>query len=246
MGYKKNRNAIAGRNVESLLQNSIENYPRVIDELKAAFGIEGRFISAMKVGSQLEKCDVKLEFACGRVIDANVKAYKTTRLMFNQTTRMAVDKFASRFGLSDEQENELIELVTAKSATTNRPLIPLSRREYWTGVLEPLAATIIERSISTHKSREVLVLYDRIKSVMRIWKMSDLLKSVGSDVGFTPRGNITLGTSFVLQRKGGNGAVRTQHAKTSILHPGNNIQIKLDIKKFIENHKSEMLVKYVI
>ena len=188
MGYKKNRNAIAGRNVESLFQNSIADYPRVIDELKTAFGIKGRFISAMKVGNQFEKCDVKLEFACGRIIDANVKAYKPTRLMFNQTTRMTVEAFASRFGLNDEQETELIELVTAKAATTNRPLIPLSRRGYWSALLERKAAGIIERSVSDHKPREVLVLYDRIQSVMRIWKMSDLLESVGSEIGFTPEG----------------------------------------------------------
>ncbi len=46
------------------------------------------------------------------------------------------------------------------------------------------------------------------------------------------RGNILIGKSVVIQRKGGNGVHSKDIPKDSLKHPGNNIQIKLRMKTF--------------
>ena len=71
---------------------------------------------------------------------------------------------------------------------------------------------------SSHPSREILVLYDREDSVMRIWKMSEVLAKLDYSLDYTARGNIQIGECFQLQRKGGVGSVTTV-PKTDPRHP---------------------------
>ena len=85
-----NRNAFIGRNVEILFKNSVGDNPSVIKKLQEIFTIEGRFLQAISTGMQNEKADVKLEFADGRNIDANVKAFKESSVSYNQLTRTSL------------------------------------------------------------------------------------------------------------------------------------------------------------
>ena len=63
--------------------------------------------------------------------------------------------------------------------------------------------------------------------------MRDVLMAIGNDVDFTPRGNIVIGKCVVFQRQGGNGA-KVKVPKTDPKHPGNDVQMKLDIKNFLK------------
>lgn len=90
----KNRNAYAGRNVEHLFVNSIKDHPSAVSKIRNAFHIEGRFINAINTGIHAEKADAKLEFACGRNVDANIKAYT---IGLNQITRTSIDNFCETF-----------------------------------------------------------------------------------------------------------------------------------------------------
>ena len=71
-----NRNAIIGRNVEILFRNSIGDNPSVVSKIQAYFGIQSRFVNAISTGIHAEKADVKMEFADGHNVDANVKQRK--------------------------------------------------------------------------------------------------------------------------------------------------------------------------
>lgn len=227
-----NRNSIAGKNVETLFCNSIGDNESVTSSIQAAFNLEGRYLKSIKTGIHGEKCDVKMSFADGRNVDANIKAYKP-KVMFNQATRTSVKNFSEQMGLSDDEGKELTYLFLEKAKDTNRPLIPMGLRNKWSEIIGEKAQQIIKWSLSSHPSREILVLYDRTESIMRLYKMSDVLSHAGSITSFTPKGNIKLGKYMALQRKGGDGNV-TRYLKTELKHPSNDVQIKLDIKAFLK------------
>lgn len=227
-----NRNSIAGKNVETLFCNSIGDNQGVINSIQEAFDLEGRYLKSIKTGIHGEKCDVKMSFADGRNVDANIKAYKPDA-MFNQATRTTLVNFKEKIGLTEKEADELTYLFLEKAKGTNRPLIPMSLRNKWGEIIGDKLQKIVKWSLSSHPSREILVLYDRVESIMRLYKMTDVLIHAGSTVTFTPRGNIQLGNYMVLQRKGGDGNV-TRYLKTELKHPSNDVQIKLDIKKFLE------------
>ena len=239
-----NRNAYRGSNVEILFKNSVGDHPSVVNIIQDAFGIEGRLIQSIQTGGEIEKCDVKMSFAGDRTIDANVKSYKGRG--FNQLTRMPVKTFAERFKLSEEEKDELSALVLTKSANTKSPLFPLSVRQPWRYVFEERAKKIVSNAFSAHPSREILVLYDVGDSIMRIWKMKDVLRLIGKDIEYTPRGgNILIGGCVVFQRKGGNGT-KVKLPKTHPNHPGNDVQIKLEISKFLRFFDNEKIASYEI
>lgn len=238
-----NRNAIAGKNIEVLFKNSIGDNVGTVREIKGAYGIEGNFNSAIQTGTHGNKCDVKIGFTCGRNIDANIKAYKGKG--YNQATRWSIDNFASQFNLTNNQREELRRFVLAKTANTNAPLIPAGKRQEWRHIIEPIAKSIVKAAFSEHPSREIFVLYDRNESIMRIWRMTDFMNGIGKEVDYTARGNITIGKCVVLQRKGGNGR-HIRIAKTDPKHPCNDIQIKLDVVKFINMNSNKLLASYEI
>ena len=240
----KNKNATTGKNAEKLFRDSISEYPDVIETLRSAHKIQGGFSGTMLTGTG-GKCDVKMGFTCGRNIDVSIKAY--TGDGFNQITRMTLDNFAQRFGLSDSERENLRELVLAKSQNPNRtPLFPSNKREDWKNIIEPLSGQIIRKSFSDHPSREILVLFNRDESIMRIWKMNRVIQGISKTVDYTRNGNIIIGGCVNLQRKGGNGKSAAAIDKTSADHPGNQVQIKLRIKKFIDLHHQKMLAEYQI
>ncbi|MXZ48603.1 MAG: hypothetical protein F4235_02590 [Candidatus Dadabacteria bacterium] len=239
-----NRNAYRGSNVEILFKNSVGDHPRVIKTIQDAFGIEGRYLISMQTGGETAKCDVKMSFAGDRTMDANVKAYKGKG--YNQVTRMPIDTFAERFDLSQAERSELKDLVLSKSANTKSLLFPQETRQRWKQIFEVRAKRIVSNAFSANPSREILVLYDACESVMRIWKMKDVLKLIGSDIQFTSRGgNIMIGGCIVFQRKGGNGQ-RVKLAKTDPKHPGNDVQIKLDITRFLGLFDEKKITNYKI
>lgn len=239
---KQNRNAIAGRNVETLFEMSIGDHPYTIEKIKKAFNIEGPFLKAITSGLEGLKADVKLSFAGGKNIDVNIKAYKP-KTMFNQCTRSTLDKFGIKFNIDKDYIKELKESFIRKAENTNKPLIDLRKQELWRQRLEPLAKKIIKWSISSYPAREILVLYDRTANKMQIYKMSFILSKLAYEVSYTPRGNIKLGDCFQLQRKGGDGNIKT-YPKNDLRHPSNNIQVKLDIKSFLSKFNS--IANYVI
>ena len=141
--------------------------------------------------------------------------------------------------------SELRELFKLKAENSREELIPSSQRNKWRDILAPHAKAIIKYSMSNHPSREILVLHDRTECMMRIYKMSDILKKLDYGISYTPHGNIKIGDCFQLQRKGGDGNVR-QYPKTDPRHPSNNVQIKMDIKGFLKRQELGPFTTYKI
>ena len=223
-----NRNSFAGSNIETLYCNSVGDHPSVVEAIKDKFGIDTRYIKSIRTGRQGEKCDVKMNFADGYNVDVNIKGYKP-EAMFNQALRTSLSRFGELHELDLSDMRRLFQL---KAQATNRPLIPLSERPYWCDKLAPKAKEIVKHAISDTPSREILVLYDRTDSVMRAYKTSEFLKQLDYGIDFTPRGNIKIGCCFQLQRKGGDGNIKT-YPKTDSRHPSNDIQVKIDIRSFL-------------
>lgn len=240
-----NRNAHIGRNVEVLFRNSIGDNPSIIRKIQGYFKINSRFLNAVCTGIHAEKADVKMEFADGHNVDANIKAFKKSGISYNQLTRTSLLNFCKRFSL-DGLYPELQELFISKARNVKCKLFTEDKQKKFLTVFEGLAENILEWSFSYKKSREILVLYERNNSTMYIYPMKEVFKNLDKAVSFTRNGNIAIGKSIVIQRKGGNGVLSKDIPKDSIKHPGNNIQIKLKMNEFIKEMQGVLLATYVI
>jgi len=235
-----NRNAYRGRNVEILFRNSVSDHPSVINAIKSAYSITGNFRTGISSGIHAEKRDVTLEFTCGRNIDANIKSYG--EMAYNQMTRTSIEHFCGEFGLSCQDWLE--ELFLSKARNVSQKLFSESEQPKALGIFSPIARRMVKWSLAAKTSREILVLFASPESLFRIYKMDDVLRHVGYDIGFTARGNLTIGDYIVFQRKGGNGASYCHMRKDDIRHPGNNVQLKLKVHDFVDGMKPYMLSSY--
>lgn len=238
-----NRNAYIGKNVETLFRNSIGDHKDIIDKIRDVFKIEGRFLHAINTGIHAEKVDVKMGFGCGHNIDVNIKAYKQA-VAYNQLTRTSISNFCKVFKL--DCQDYLENLIVNKSKNVKSALIPLEEQQKALSIFQPISKEMVKWSFSNKAARELLVLYEREESLMRIYVMKDVLKALNYDIIFTNKGNIIIGDYIVIQRKGGNGSMSKTIPKFSIKHPGNNIQLKLKVKDFVNGMQNYELASYFI
>ena len=176
-----NRNSFAGSNIETLFCNSVGDHPSVIEAIKSKFNIDTHYIKTIRIGRQGEKADIKMNFGGGYNIDGNIKGYKP-QAMFNQALRTSLNRFSEIYEID---LNDLDHLFHLKAQDTNRPLIPQSEYQYWRKKLMPKVKQIVKHAISDNPSREIIILYDRIASVMRIFKTSEVLKQITYEINFT-------------------------------------------------------------
>lgn len=239
-----NRNAYAGRNVEHLFINSIKDHPSIVGKIQEAFSIDSRLVNAISTGIHTEKVDAKLEFACGRNVDANIKAYKD--MGFNQLTRTTIKIFCKKNDFSDETVSKFETLTLNKARNVSTHWILGEEQEYFFNLLQPISREIVKWSFSSQSSREILVLYSRNKNIMHIYTMKDVLKELDYTISFTTKGNILIGKYIIIQRKGGNGVHSKDIPRDSLKHPGNNIQLKLKINPFVKDMAKIELCNYEI
>ena len=135
-----NRNAFVGKNVETLFKNSVGDHKDIIEKIRNAFNIEGGFVTAISSGIHNEKIDIKMEFSCGRNVDANVKAYKKS-ITYNQPTRTTLTKFCERFNL--DCFALLQDLLIKKAKHVNSELIPDIEQEKAMSILKPIVKDLV-------------------------------------------------------------------------------------------------------
>jgi len=80
---------------------------------------------------------------------------------------------------------------------------------------------------------------------MLIYAMKDAINVLNGELVFT-KGGFNIGECVSFQRKGGNGSLSRNIPKTSIKHPGNNVQLKLKTNKFVEIAEHIKLYDYKI
>ncbi|MCL1995593.1 MAG: hypothetical protein FWG63_05230 [Defluviitaleaceae bacterium] len=238
-----NRNAHAGRNVERLIENSIVDQPAVILALKKCFKIKGELKNSAGGGIYGDKSDMRINFDCGHYVDANIKSYKGVG--FNQLTRTTISGFCNQFNLDASSQNELEFFVVEKSKNTQGALFPLTAQEKWGNFFNANAKRIVKWGFSSNTNREVLILYNKNTSQVKIYPMKKIVNNITAEIAFT-KGGVNIGRCISFQRKGGNGKASRHIPKVAIEHPGNNIQLKLKIKKLIEEFENKELAEYTI
>jgi hypothetical protein len=223
-----NRNAFIGMDVERLFKNSIKSRSNVLRALRDHFRIDGEFAAAYSTGTDAGKSDVVLKFSDGRTLSANIKAFKAG---FNQITRLKIGAFCQRFGL--ETLTEIFEQAAIRVAgKKGRFILDVDEGRLFKA-LNPIAATILKFAIATLENPELLVLFDRTANRMLIYDLDQILNTLDYRITFSKRGIIRIGEYFTIQRKGGNGVHSRHIEKTSLDHPGNNLQIKMNIRSFV-------------
>lgn len=223
-----NQNAYIGMDVEKLFKNSIKSKAPVLESLKEYFSIKGDFATSYSTGTDSGKSDVILKFSDGRTLSANIKAFKAG---FNQITRARIPTFCQRFGIGSLQP--IFEAGAIRVASKSGRFILESDEDMIAEVLTPIAKQILQVSIAGLERPELLVLYDRNMNLMILYDMEDLLDNLDSQIAFSKRGVIKFGQFFTIQRKGGNGVHSIHISKTSLEHPGNGLQVKMNVRKFV-------------
>jgi hypothetical protein len=244
MKNKKNKNAYTGMNTERLIENSIGDQPETIKKLKEKFHIKGDFRNTAGGGIYGDKADIRINFTCGHYIDANIKGYKEGA-GFNQLARTSVSKFCKDFNLNSKDQTELENLIVAKSKDVRQPLFTEKSQVKWGEFFKTNAQSLLKWGFSKNQSREILVLYSMDTSVAKIYAIKDVLKRIPRDIVFT-KGGFNIGGCISFQRKGGNGSLSNNIPKTTIQHPGNNIQLKVKINKLIPILEPSKLSQYTI
>lgn len=226
-----------------MFKNTISDHPEAITKLKEKYNIKGDLESASLSGIYGEKEDVRISFTCGHYINVNIKGFG--EIGFNQLARTSVSKFCQYFNLTEEDKENLENIVIAKSKNPKNPLFSVDDQKDWEEFFNKNASNLIRWGFSKNPSREILALYDRINSIMRIYPMKDALSRFSLEVTFS-KGGFNIGTCISFQRKGGNGSLSKHIAKTDIKQPGNNIQMKLKIHETIKILEGVKLAEYVV
>jgi hypothetical protein len=233
-----NKNARIGMEAERLFKNSIRNRPEVLETLKAHFGINGTFATSYKTGTDAGKTDVILSFSDGRTLKANIKAFDTG---FNQVTRSRIAIFCEHFPVAELQT--VFEDAAVRIASNRRNKFILEEdRDRVSAVMSPLSRRILQHSLSRLENPELLVLYDRPARLMYLFDLQSVLDVLDCEISFSKKGIIRIGEYFTIQRKGGDGGSK-RHEKTSILHPGNGLQVKMKSRKFIAENEPILTFK---
>lgn len=222
-----NENAMIGMDVERLFKNSIGRHAAVLNTLKLHFGIKGEYAKAFSTGTDAGKSDVIVRFT-DATLGVNIKAYKSG---FNQLTRTTISSFCKEFSL--EHLQTIFEDGAVRVASRLGRFILASDESAIIEALSPLAPAIVHFSLARTENPELLVLYNRTTKTMNLYGMRNLLDNLNYDVTVSGRGVIRIGKFITIQRKGGNGVHSIHVSKTSLAHPGNNLQVKMKVGTFV-------------
>lgn len=222
-----NQNAFIGMDVEKLFKNTIGRHPEVLDKLQRHFGIDGDYAKSFSTGTDAGKSDVIMRFA-DATLSANIKAYKTG---FNQLTRTTINTFCKEFNLGHLQQ--VFEEGAVRVASRSGRFIQESDVPLIIEAIAPIASEIVHFSLARMENPELLVLYNRGTNTMNLYDMKDVLDNLDYEVSISRRGIIKIGQYITIQRKGGNGVHSVHIPKTSLGHPGNNLQVKMKVGTFV-------------
>jgi hypothetical protein len=231
-------NAKEGKETESMIKDSIRSRLQAVNELKKKFKIKGELDNTSGSGIYGDKADFRIAFTCGHYIDGNVKGYAVGK---NQLVRTSISKFCKNFDLSEPEKKDLERIFLEKAHNKKNYLFTEKDWSKWGIFFKENIKELLKWAFSKQPSREILVLYNKKISLVKIYAMKDVLRVLSKkDIIGPTIGGFNIGKYVSFQRKGGDGNIKT-YSKTDIRHPGNNIQMNLvkltkidDILKEIE------------
>jgi len=230
MPLRPNENPAIGTAGEKLFKNTVGRHTEVLEAIKAHFNIGGNFARAYKTGTDAGKSDVVLAFDDQNLISANVKAFAAG---FNQLTRTTISTFCKQFGIADLQAT--LEAGAIRKAGRTGKFIADTDSDAVLAGFGPIAKKIVHYSLANLENPKLLVLYDRGANKMYLYDLADVLANLDYTTTISTRGTIKIGEYVTVQRKGGNGVKFNHISKTSLSHPGNNLQVKMKVKTFVQN-----------
>ena len=182
-----------------------------------------------------EKSDAFMRFTGGRTYGCNIKSFRGNG--FNQVTRMTISAFVERFGLPARIQS-VLEDASVRVAKAKGPWITEAIESLVLDAIRTRAISIIERGLLGDDRPDLLVLIKYDEERIWILKMQSVLDYFRDhlEVRRTNRGVITLdkGAFFTIQRKGGKGKRYDHIPKSDLVHPGNQVQMKLKMLRFAD------------
>ncbi len=229
-------NAEKGDKHERLFSNSLKNLPELIAILIDYFGYTGVLAKSYPTGPAGGKADVIISFTDGNHLTANIKSFG--KVGVNQAARGTVQSFVDNCNL--EAINQILVEGVVRKAKKGRLVLEEDEPVVHDAV-SASAQKLVQFALGRLERPKLLVLYDNVREVMHLYDLEKLLKEMSYEVTFSDRGNIMIGESILLHRKGGDGNVK-RFEKIDPRHPGNNLAVKLLCKKFIGSY--EPIVTY--
>lgn len=226
-----NKNAEKGKKSELLFKNSIKKQQDVLKTLQEHFQIRGDFATSYATGPELGKSDVIRQFSDPRGLGVNIKAYKAG---YNQVTRLKIGAFCQQFNIDSLQK--LLEEAAVRVAEKKGKFILESDEDLVRNTFSPISKDVMHFALSRLENPELLVLYDANANQMNLFDLNLLLKNLNYDISFSRAGLIQIGEYLKIQRKGGNGVHSLHISKTDLIHPGNNIAVKMNVKNYVRDH----------
>jgi hypothetical protein len=232
-------NASIGTESERLFKNTIRAHKEVTDRLREYFDIDGEFAQSYLTGGESGKSDVIVAFTDGTRLSANVKAYSAG---FNQLTRLTIAAFCKEFNL--QHLRTTFETGAVRVAGKTGRFIASDDERKIRAAIEPLAKQIVHFSLARLENPELFVLFNRKTQTMHVFDMKRMLNDLDYSINISPRGIIKIGEFITIQRKGGNGVKFGHIEKTSLDHPGNNLQVKMKVGSVVD--RLEPIVNYKV
>jgi hypothetical protein len=156
---------------------------------------------------------------------------------FNQVTRMWLENFSNKIGLSDHSKAIIQHGVDNHRLRRSKILIEEGFRKALSSELQDKRFDIMEE-IFRGKGNDVakcLAIYNQTLETFYFYNIEDVILSLADqEITYSNRGVIQFGPFITLQRKGGDGNVKTYH-KSDARHPGNQIQFKMKILSFVDS-----------
>ncbi|MBC2606664.1 hypothetical protein [Pelagicoccus albus] len=194
----------------------------------------GDFLEVYPTGTSNKKSDLLAMYAGGAGIGINVKSARS--IGFNQVTRTWLDSFASKIGLSEFAIKAIQNGIDNHRLKRSKILIEEQYRDLLATELSKKSGKIIEEIFMGigNDVAKCLVLINKANNTIHFYDIREAVYSISKQpIEFSKNGVIQFGDFITLQRKGGDGNVK-RPPKSDPKHPGNQIQFKMKIIKYME------------
>jgi hypothetical protein len=236
------KNASIGTAIERQFKNAVLNKQHIKNIISNRYGNNNNIQAIYFVGTNLQKSDVIITFNDRKIIGVNIKAGKTN---FNQITRIWLKDFSENITLSEKSYQILEDGIKNYCKGIKKFIVKSDEQKILSNELKNKTLKIMNFIFTGNDtSVKILALYNRNTSRFYLYDMNEFLNLyTNQDITFSKKGIIKFGEFITLQRKGGNG-VQHKIPKSSLTHPGNQLQFKIKILSFIEKSPLKVICSF--
>jgi hypothetical protein len=235
-------NALFGNKSEKDLCSLLKRKPEVAEILREKLGISGRrFLEVFPTGPSNRKSDLVAMYENALPLGINVKSARpkpgSPSTGFNQVTRMWLESFSEKMLLSEDSKHIIQHGIDNHRLRRSKMLIEERFRERLSSELDCKRFEVMEEIFrgTGNDVAKCLAIYNQTIGTFYFYNIEDVILSLAEQrISYSNNGVIRFGPYITLQRKGGDGNVKT-YPKSDNKHPGNQIQFKMKILSFVES-----------